>query len=157
MKSLLLVCLLAGLPFVSLCAELRINEFLAANSESLTTADGAVEDWIEIYNSGPESVDLEGYYLTDDEGFTPEDPETFWQFPQIDLAADGYLIVFASGATESVGDELHASFKLNSDGERLALIAQDGLTIVTDFTPTFPDQRRDISYGYRDDGTLRLL
>ena len=155
MKSLLLVCLLAGLPFVSLCAELRINEFLAANSESLTTADGAVEDWIEIYNSGPESVDLEGYYLTDDEGFTPEDPETFWQFPQIDLAADGYLIVFASGATESVGDELHASFKLNSDGERLALIAQDGLTIVTDFTPTFPDQRRDISYGYRDDGTLQ--
>lgn len=155
MKSLLLVCLLAGLPFVSLCAELRINEFLAANSESLTTADGGVEDWIEIYNSGPESVDLEGYYLTDDEGFTPEDPETFWQFPQVDLAADGYLIVFASGATESVGDELHASFKLNSDGERLALIAQDGLTIVTDFTPTFPDQRRNISYGYRDDGTLQ--
>lgn len=155
MKSLLLVCLLAGLPFVSLCAELRINEFLAANSESLTTTDGAVEDWIEIYNSGPESVDLEGYYLTDDEGFTPEDPETFWQFPQVDLAADGYLIVFASGAKESVGDELHASFKLNSNGERLALIAQDGLTIVTDFTPTFPDQRRDISYGYRDDGTLQ--
>ncbi|MDB4491435.1 lamin tail domain-containing protein [bacterium] len=155
MKSLPLAFLLAVVPVASLVAELRINEFLAANAQGLTTVAGALEDWIEIYNSGPESIDLEGYYLTDEAAFTPDDPTTFWRVPQVDLAADSYLIVFASGASESVGAELHANFKLSSDGERLALIAPDGLTILTDFTPVFPDQRRDVSYGYRIDGSLQ--
>ena len=41
-------------------AALHITEFLANNEESIQDEDGDNSDWIEIFNSGSESINLEG-------------------------------------------------------------------------------------------------
>ncbi|NIP93110.1 MAG: hypothetical protein GWO24_06485, partial [Akkermansiaceae bacterium] len=45
------------------------------------------------------------------------------------------------------GDFLHTNFRLSTDGEYLALVKDDGSTIVTEFAPVMPPQFNDIAYG----------
>jgi len=45
---------------------LFINEFMAENKTAVTDEYSEHDDWIEIYNAGPTSVNLGGMYLTDD-------------------------------------------------------------------------------------------
>ncbi len=156
MKVSLPFLLALSLGLTTLSAQVRINEFLASNVTNLTTKDHQHEDWIELYNANDVPIDLAGYYLTDSETFDPANSETFWQFPQgASIGGEGYLIVFASAREASVEEEWHANFRLDRDGERLALIAPDGATILTDFSP-YPEQRQDASYGYLND-TLHYM
>ncbi|MBN1582379.1 MAG: CotH kinase family protein [Anaerolineae bacterium] len=113
-----------------------ISEFMASNQSTLTDQDGQFSDWIEIHNSGNTSVDLDGWYLCDDDNDLRK-----WRFPAITLPADGYLIVFASGQDRAVVDsELHTNFKLDRDGEYLALVQPDGVTIAYEYAPeTMPE------------------
>ena len=46
---------------------LCINEVMA--SGKLTAVDGKTVDWIELYNSGKETIDLSGYGVSDKELF----------------------------------------------------------------------------------------
>ncbi len=49
-----------------LSAQVVINEFSGANYENLTDNFGNDNvDWVELYNMGPDPVNLEGYYMTD--------------------------------------------------------------------------------------------
>ena len=130
-------------------AEIRISELVASNRQGLTSENGIAYDWLEIHNDGAGPVNLEGYYLTDSASFSPDDPDGFWRFPAVEIGADGYLLVFASGLETPVDGELHASFRLSSGGERLALFEPDGTTAATDFT--YPAQRTDVSYGLNED------
>ncbi len=125
--------------------QVRINEFMALNDTTLIDADGESSDWIEIYNAGPEPVPLLGWSLTDD----PELPQQ-WVFPEVTLGSGGYLVIFASGKNRTVpGNELHTGFKLSGDGEYLAL--SNGLNeVVSEFSPAYPSQQLDVSYGYFD-------
>jgi hypothetical protein len=117
----------------------RISEFLAVNDSILADGDGDFSDWIEIHNPDATALDLTGYYLTDD-----AQNLTRWQFPpSTTIPAGEYLIVFASGKAAA----LHANFKLSSSGEYLGLIAPDGQTVIDEYTPTYPVQYADISYG----------
>ena len=59
-------------------ARLYISEFLADNSDGLLDSDGDPSDWIEVFNSGSQAVDLGGYYLTDNPSFL-----TKWPFPSL--------------------------------------------------------------------------
>jgi hypothetical protein len=124
--------------------DLRITEFLASNHGDFVDADGDASDWVEIYNSGADTVALTGMYLTDSAG-----NKTKWAFPAgQSIAAGGYRIVFASDKDGVLaGGELHTNFKLSADGEYLGLIAADGATVIDQYTPEFPDQVEDISYG----------
>src|ERR1041384_311957 len=72
-------------------AQVRINEFMASNTRTLADEDGSFEDWIEIHNKGTNTVNLAGWYLTDDALNLAK-----WEFPWTNLAANGYLVVFAS-------------------------------------------------------------
>src|SRR5262245_19359757 len=78
-------------PVVHSQYNLLITEFVASNVRSLADEDGDNEDWIEIYNAGTNTVNLDGWYLTDNAG-----DRTKWRFPATSLAANRYLIVFAS-------------------------------------------------------------
>ena len=42
---------------------------------------------------------------------------------------------------------LHSNFSLDIDGEYLALVKPDGITTVTLFSPEYPEQYPDVSYG----------
>ena len=130
--------------------EVVISEFLAANQKSLTDADGEFSDWIELHNTGAADANLAGWFLTD----TAKDFAK-WRLPATNLAANGYLIVFASGKDRRVaGAELHANFSLKKTGSYLALIKPDGKTVTTEFAPKYPDQFDDISYGEGATGRL---
>jgi len=131
-------------PRLLLAADTLISEFMAANDSALADADGDRSDWIELYNAGDETADLDGWYLTDDPANL-----TRWRLPAVSLEPGRFLVVFASDKdrTDPAG-ELHANFCLDRDGEYLALVEPDGLTVAHDFGAQFPQQYTDVSYGY---------
>ena len=139
-----------GLPSI------RINEFVASNTEGLMDENHEPEDWIELYNYGITSVDLAGFALTDD----AEDPGK-WTFPSLSLEAGHYLVVFASGKDRknpTGTNRLHTNFKLNPAGEYLGLFNTESPRVVlTEFAPRFPEQRNDYAYGYFNDAVLKYF
>lgn len=143
-RSFVLVCLVISAGTVPALATPVITEFMASNQSTLRDVDGAYSDWIEIYNPDSSAVTLTGWSLTDN-----AKKKTKWQFPAgVSLPAGGYLTVFASSKDRTDATrELHTNFSLDADGEYLALIAPDGATVATEFSPVFPRQGRDISYG----------
>jgi hypothetical protein len=131
----------------------RINEFVAANQNGLADEDGEQQDWIEIYNPTASPVNLGGWSLTDDPSYPDQ-----WIFPARTLASGGYLIVFCSAKDRRpVSGNLHTTFKLSSPtGEYLALYDnQSPRQIATVFSPAYPEQRNDYSYGLDPQGVLR--
>lgn len=128
-------------------APLRITEVMSDNDDTLSAVDGSSPDWIEITNFSDSSFDLTGWFLTDDALNLPK-----WSFPAGSIVpAQGSLIVFASDDPPVVG-ELHASFKLGKN-EYLALVSDDGATILQEFSPFLPAMHEDISYGFGPDLT----
>ncbi|MGB0384421.1 MAG: CotH kinase family protein [Ardenticatenaceae bacterium] len=124
-----------------------INELVADNENGLLDEDGEQEDWLELHNISGNPVDLSGWYLTDDELEL-----TQWAFPTMTLPADGYLVVFASKKDRAVaGSELHANFKLSDNGEYLALVQADGVTVEFEYAPEYASLGEDQAYGLPND------
>lgn len=116
---------------------------MAANESGLTDEDGAFSDWIEIHNPDDRPLSLEGYHLTD----SPADLKK-WTFPAVSMDPGGYLVVFASGKNRAEpASRLHTGFALASAGEYLALVAPDGVSVVSAFAPAYPPQFEDVSFG----------
>jgi hypothetical protein len=131
--------LLAGSPW--------INELMAINNHSLQDRDGEYSDWIELHNAEDTPLGLGGWYLTDD-----SERLNRWRLPAVSIPPHGYLVVFASGNDRvDPQSELHTNFRLSGDGEFLALVEPNGTTIHQQFTPAYPRQRADVSYGLSDD------
>ena len=119
-----------------------INEFVAVNEAGLTDSDGDRSDWVELYNQSAAPVSLLGWSLTDDSAQLRK-----WQFPATNIAAGGYLVIFASGKDRTnVAAELHTNFQLDGDGEFLALVTPEG-AIASQFSPKFPRQRKNMPTG----------
>lgn len=136
----------------ALFAQLTIHEFMASNDQTLVDDFGGSPDWIEIHNADPFPISLAGWRLSNSIGDT-----NGWAFPNLDIAANDYLVVYASGRdikTNGV-DALHTDFKLSANGEYLALLRPDG-TFATEFTPEYPAQVTDISYGLNS-GQMNFL
>ena len=142
-----LVCVFTSV--LARAQDVRINEFMADNENGLDDEDGDEEDWIELYNAGP-AVNLAGWSLTDNTNNMRK-----WVFPSVMLASNAYLIVFASEKDRNAG-ELHTNFRLGTDGEYLGLVRSNG-TVASEFSPTFPIQAPDISYGVRGATSQEVL
>ena len=108
------------------CGQLRIHEWVSANDGSWRDADGDASDWIEVHNPGDETVSLDGWTLSDDAQALDK-----WSFPPHSLEPGGFLVVVASGKDRVDGDQWHTNFKLDRDGEFLALTNPAGV-------PRFP-------------------
>ena len=120
-----------------------ISEFMAQNKSVLADQDGQFSDWIELFNPGPDAVDLGGLHLTDEATFPAK-----WRFPSgVVLPAGGFRVVFASGKDRAVAtNELHTNFRLSKNGGYLALVAADGFTALQAFDP-YPAQAENTSFG----------
>ena len=105
-----------------------VNEYSCANLAQYQDAYGEFEDWIELYNPSAADVDIEGYYLTDDAGNLKK-----WKVPgSVVVPAGGFLIVYASGRNEVVGNDVHTNFKLTqtkSNAEHIVFSNPAGLII----------------------------
>ena len=120
-----------------------LSEFMASNTRTLADETGLFNDWIELHNPSLVPVNLDGWYLTDSATNLKK-----WRFPATNLVAGGFLVVFADGTDRRVpGARLHTSFQLSSDGEYLALVKPDGVTVASEFRPVYPVQVPDVSYG----------
>ncbi len=123
--------------------DLRITEFSAANNSGEKDETGAYQDWIEIYNPNPAATSAEGWFLTDNAQNLSK-----WRLPKVTIPGQGFLVVFASGLDRSSPtNRLHTNFRLDRNGEYLALVQPDGVTIATAFAPAYPRQLADVSYG----------
>ena len=71
---------------------LVINEVMSSNGSTVYDEDGDTPDWIELYSSGDNNINLNGYGITDD----PTEPYK-WTFPVVDIFPQDHLILFASG------------------------------------------------------------
>jgi len=123
---------------------LRINEFMASNDGVLLDEDGDSSDWIEIWNEGRSPVSLGGLTLTDD----LQEPDR-WLFPEMELGANGYLVVFASSKDRRTpGRELHTNFELDRNGEALALMkrGENGYEPIAVYE-SYPRFQSNFSYG----------
>jgi hypothetical protein len=130
-------------PHMPAADDLVISEFMALNFSTLADEDGDFPDWIEIHNRGTNTVQLLNWSLTDNAANLNK-----WRFPATNLQAGAFLIVFASGKDRRVpGAPLHTDFELLGSGEFLALVRPDG-TVATSFSPKFPSQVPDVSFGF---------
>lgn len=115
---------------------------MAVNSNSITDEDNEHSDWLEINNTTDATINLDGWYLTD-----KEDEPSQWKFPAVNIAAGGYMVIFASDKNKTTpGQSLHTNFKLSSSGEYLGIIEPTGV-VSHAYTPLFPVQKQDVSYG----------
>ena len=127
---------------------LLINEFMASNDFAAADEFGEYDDWIEIYNAGTETVDIGGYYITDD----LSNP-TQWRIPDTapdstTVAPGGFLLLWADKQPEQ--GVRHINIKLGAGGEDIGLYLSDGVGVVD--TLTYGKQTTDISYGRKEDG-----
>ncbi len=119
-----------------------INEIQADNETTLTDGYGEYSDWIELRNLGTTPQNLQGWSLSDDQ----EQPDK-WIFPDISIASQDYLLVFASGLDTTDGSGyLHTNFKLSKDGQYLALFRPDG-TLANEFSPEYSPMGNDETFG----------
>lgn len=120
-----------------------INELMADNKITVQNPVGNYTDWIELYNPTDSEVDLGGMFLTDNL------TDLKWQFTTGTVIEPHNQLIFWADGNIRLGT-LHTSFKLDKKGGVLALIANDGATIID--SVTYDKQIQDISFGRTVDG-----
>lgn len=141
------IILCSLLVITQLQAQIIISEFLADNVSGIKDENDSRQDWIELYNSSSSTVSVSGWWLTDKTTNT-----ALWQFPNVSIPANGTLLVWASGKDRRIaGQPLHTNFSLAKSGEYLGLYKPHATTgqpeLVNDFSPSYPAQATDVSYG----------
>jgi hypothetical protein len=125
-------------------SEVVINEIMASNTAAVADQNGEFDDWIELYNNASTTIDLSGWYLTDDVSRLDK-----WTFPEgTFIDGNGFLIVWADENGSQPG--LHANFKLAASGETLYLL-DPALRIGQEIV--FGSQVTDLGYARVPNGT----
>ncbi|MBO6517220.1 MAG: CotH kinase family protein, partial [Bacteroidia bacterium] len=122
---------------------LVINELMAVNSSTILDESGDSDDWVELFNNTRNDIELTGYYLSDDAG-----NPTKWQFPDVTIGAGDFLLVWLDDEEDE--GQLHATFKLSSEGEYLMLSDLEGKVMDE---VRFSTQTSDASFGRYTNGT----
>ena len=125
----------------------RINEISADNSMYVNPTYFKKNDWIELYNTTNDAIDIAGMYLSDDVA----EPEKY-QIPvsktiNTVIPAHGFLIVWADKLDDVAA--LHTPFKLDADGGAVMLTSADKVWSDTLFYDAHSD---DMTVGLYPDG-----
>ncbi|HVP57639.1 MAG TPA: lamin tail domain-containing protein [bacterium] len=150
----LLLSLVTSLVFPSaVLASLRINEILPAPQSDWDgdlLIDSKKDEWVEISNDGPASVDLTGYLLLNGDGRTP-----VYGFSG-SLAAGGHLLVRGDDALawEAANGEAAIGLSLNNSGDIvwLAALAGSDTSVVDSLEFAASSVGYDVSLGRMPDG-----
>jgi hypothetical protein len=126
---------------------IRLNEILPSNSNDCADEAGERNDWVELYNTSSDTVDLAGYSLTDDTSS-----------PRKSVIPDGVTIgglsalLFWADHTPEQG-KTHLDFKLKSKTEEVVLYDTESRQVDlyrwSDTDPAYSD----ISFARVPDGT----
>lgn len=120
-----------------------INEILAQNVVGAVDENAQHEDWVELYNTSNQAVDISGKWLSDSLVVLK------YQFPAgTTIAPNGVLRVWCD--EDGTQGPLHANFKLSATGELVALYDSTGLALHESYS--FGQQYADVSTGRLLDG-----
>lgn len=124
---------------------LRISEVMASPT------DGS-SDWVEIHNTGSQSLDLSGCGLSDDMNHPRK-----WQFPSgTALGPQEYMVVFCNDSgTPQMSGYLCAPFSLSSSGGYTLCLSTPGGQIFDSIY--IPQQVGGVTYGRSDSGQTGYL
>lgn len=128
----------------SLFTSVAVNEIMAANGSTQADQNGQFDDWIELFNKTNATIDISGFFLSDDASNRGK-----WKFPQgTTIPANGYLIVWADEDGTQSG--LHTNFKLSASGETVIFSDKDTSEIEN---IQFYAQQIDKGFARRPNGT----
>ncbi|MDY0088771.1 MAG: CotH kinase family protein [Flavobacteriaceae bacterium] len=123
-----------------------INEIITSNSTVITDDDGSYEDWVELFNTTSEPINLDGYGLTDNSSLPFK-----WVFPEYWIEPGEHLLIWCSNKDRTNPDfPLHTNFAISSGGEAITLTKPNGETEDT-YPPVVIPQ--NYSYGRETDGS----
>ena len=116
-------------------SQLVINEYSAANYDSYQDNYGEYEDWVEIYNSTANPIDVNGYFITDKVSNL-----TKWQVPSsFIIPANDVGIIFCSGRDEVSGGFAHTNFKITQTKGNEVFILSDASQVLLDSITVLPN------------------
>ena len=147
MNKLIYTLLLVCFALFSASGQIVINEYSAANYNTSTDNYGEFEDWVELYNSSSDPIDVGGMYIADNL------EDELYLIPNTDnslttVPGNGYLILWFD-KDEEQGPH-HIGEKLSGDGEGIYLLS-DSTTIIDSLS--FDVQETDVSMGRSPDGS----
>ena len=119
--------------------QIWLNEFMASNQGTAQSETGSYPDWIELFNPGPDPVDLDGWVL----GSGEQESE----LRDLDLASGEMLLLWADGDA-ALGPN-HLNLTLARGGGELWLARPEG--DLAD-SLSYPEQATDISAARWTDG-----
>ena len=144
MKKLLIVLLFFTTDFL-FSQSVVINEVMSSNDTTIYDEDDDASDWMELYNSGSDTVNLKGCFLSDDSLNIKK-----WKFGDARIEPEKYLIVFASDKDTFI-NYWHTNFKISASGE--GIIFSDSNGVIIDRVDV-PASLTDVSYARLSDGSL---
>jgi hypothetical protein len=122
----------------------RLNEVMPSNSRTCSDEAREYNDWLELYNTSNDAVDLAGYSLTDDTAS-----------PHKSVIPDGVTIAGQSALQFWLDDSpeqgtTHLAFKAKSKIEQVVLYDADARQVdLYRWTDAYPD----VSFARVPDGT----
>jgi hypothetical protein len=146
MRKILVLGSLILIILVKANAQVVINEVCPTNGDiNYDPQFYNFSGWIELYNKGNSSVNVGGYFLSNDPA-----NKFMWQIPGgTSIGAKGYLLIWCDEKYTG----LHTNFKLDADGEQILLSTSNSSTVDN---LTFPSQYINISYGRTTDGATTM-
>lgn len=144
----LIVCSFT-LAALTVKGQVVINEFSASNLTQYVDNHSDFNDWIELYNSSGTTVNLAGYYLSDD-----STNNTKWQMPvATSITANGYLRFWASGRNEVVGTSYHTNFTLKqTKNNHEYVVLSNPAGVIVDIIEIAQKTKLNHSYGRTTNG-----
>ncbi len=130
MQKILLFSLITLFGMTNISAQVVINEYSASNLESFADSFGKTEDWIELYNTSSDDIDLGGWHISDKESKPGK-----WEIPTgTIIPANGHLVFLCSGRDGKFGNEYHTNFKLaQTKGSDIVLLSDANEMVVEMF------------------------
>jgi hypothetical protein len=146
MKQIIIPILL--FLFYSAYPQVIISEIQPVNDFTISDEWGDYDDWIELYNPGDYSVNIEGMVLRNN--------AHIWGIPMGDtstlLSPGSYFLIWADHEEEQ--GIFHANFRLSAS-ESLIICEPDSNMVIDSLKiPSVPD---DFSYGKCPDGEWKIL
>jgi hypothetical protein len=156
----LLVLVVTALAAGAASGGIVLNELLPDPASDWSPSDGNEEyhsledEWVEIFNTGPEAVDVTGWRLRDAVS------DSSWRFGFEGILEPGDFFVVYGNESYQWEDANGCSkngLSLNNSGDTITLVSSDLVTIIDQVSYDSHDIGDDRSYGRVPDGSANWV
>ncbi|MFA9390849.1 MAG: lamin tail domain-containing protein [Prolixibacteraceae bacterium] len=155
MLKICITLLFLSLLFTNGHSQLLINEASNRNYSQVSDEDGEFNDWIEIYNSGNETINLKGWALSD----SRKDLQK-WLFASNPIQANSFVLVNASGKDRNQFTESLQWESAVLPGNEFRYLVPDETSSSEWFQSDFDDavwESGKAGFGYGDDDDVTIV